>query len=71
MQLILTAQALNGLILPIIAISLLIVVNNKNVMGKHVNSLKLNMIGGAIVVIVSGLGIYSLVDAVSSFMNTV
>ncbi|WP_027963741.1 Nramp family divalent metal transporter [Halalkalibacillus halophilus] len=68
MQLILTAQALNGLILPIIAVFLLIVLNNKNAMGEYVNSLKLNIIGGVIVLIVSGLGIYSLVDAVTTFM---
>ncbi|MFC2949889.1 Nramp family divalent metal transporter [Virgibacillus sediminis] len=71
MQLILTAQALNGLILPIVAIFLLIVVNNKNAMGKYVNTAKLNIIGGIIVLIVGGLGIYSLVDAVSAFVNMV
>ncbi|MFC3040547.1 Nramp family divalent metal transporter [Virgibacillus xinjiangensis] len=69
MQLILAAQALNGLILPIIAIFLLIVVNNKNAMGKYVNSFKLNMIGGIIVLVASGLGIYSLVDAISAFIG--
>ncbi|GAB3058141.1 Nramp family divalent metal transporter [Virgibacillus ainsalahensis] len=69
MQLILFAQALNGLILPVITIFLLVVVNNKNALGKYVNSVKLNIVGGFIVLIASGLGIYSLVDAVVGFME--
>lgn len=69
LELILFAQALNGLILPIIAVFLLIVLNNKEVLGKHVNSLKLNVIGGIIVLITSGLGIYSLIEAVLGLLE--
>ncbi|QQK78029.1 Nramp family divalent metal transporter [Salicibibacter cibarius] len=71
LELILFAQALNGLILPIIAIFLLIVVNNKNLLGQYVNSIKLNIIGGLIVLIVSALGIYSLVEAILDFITEV
>ncbi len=69
LELILFAQALNGLILPIIAVFLLVVLNNKNKLGEYVNSLKLNIIGGLIVLITSGLGIYSLIEAVMGFME--
>ncbi|SDI48224.1 Nramp family divalent metal transporter [Natribacillus halophilus] len=71
LELILFAQALNGLILPVIAIFVLIVVNNKNLLGQYVNSVKLNIIGGIIVVIASGLGIYSLVEAIIGFITDV
>ncbi|WP_059102955.1 Nramp family divalent metal transporter [Shouchella shacheensis] len=68
LSIILFAQALNGAILPIVAIFLLIVVNNKNLLGNYVNSLKLNIVGGVIVLICIGLGTYSLIDAVQAFL---
>jgi Mn2+/Fe2+ NRAMP family transporter len=66
LEVLLFAQALNGLILPIIAILIMIIINKKNLMEKHVNPLWLNIIGWLVTAVVSFLGIYSLVDAISS-----
>ncbi|MHA7059782.1 Nramp family divalent metal transporter [Aquimarina sp. M1] len=51
------AQIANGLLLPIIAIFLLWVMNQKNVLGNFTNSLKQNLIGFLIVLITCFLGI--------------
>jgi len=68
LEVLLFAQALNGLILPIIAILIMIVVNKKNFMGEYINPLWLNIVGWAVAAVVSFLGIYSLVDAVTAFL---
>ncbi|WP_152656112.1 Nramp family divalent metal transporter [Oceanobacillus sp. CFH 90083] len=68
LEVLLIAQALNGLILPLIAIIIMVVVNKKNTMGKYVNALWLNIIGWLVTAVVSFLGIYSLVDAINTFL---
>ncbi|WP_339284808.1 Nramp family divalent metal transporter [Oceanobacillus sp. FSL K6-3682] len=68
LEVLLIAQALNGLILPLIAILIMVVVNKKNTMGKYVNALWLNIIGWLVTAVVAFLGIYSLVDAINSFL---
>ncbi|WP_417621419.1 Nramp family divalent metal transporter [Parasphingorhabdus sp.] len=55
-ELIFVAQIANGLLLPIIAIFLLKLANDKNLLGHQANGLKANILGGAIVVITTGLG---------------
>lgn len=57
---ILFAQATNGLLLPIIAIFLICVMNQSSLLGQHRNGLTANIIGGAIVLVVSCLGLYKL-----------
>ena len=69
LTLLLFAQALNGIILPIIAILIMILANNKKRLGKYANTLKVNIIGGIISLICTGLGIYSLVDALSALLK--
>src|SRR5699024_3119816 len=69
LTLLLFAQALNGIILPIIAILIMVVENNKKRLGKYENTLKVNIIGGIISLICTGLGIYSLVDALSALLK--
>lgn len=59
---ILFAQATNGLLLPIIAIFLLVVMNNKKALGKFVNSRYSNIGGTLVVATVIGLGGYKLVS---------
>ena len=59
---------MNGLILPIIAILIMIVINKKDFMREHVNPLWLNVIGWVVAAVVSFLGIYSLADAVTAFL---
>jgi manganese transport protein len=59
---ILFAQATNGLLLPIIALFLLVVMNNKTTLGKYGNSIYSNIAGGLVVATVIGLGGYKVVS---------
>ena len=68
LEVILIAQALNGIILPIIAILIFVIINKKGLLGKHKNGPLMNVIGFLVVAVVSFLGTYSMIDAVSSFM---
>ncbi|MFD1065175.1 Nramp family divalent metal transporter [Oceanobacillus locisalsi] len=68
LEVLLVAQALNGIILPVIAIFIMIVVNKKNAMGKYVNQLWLNILGWLVTAVVAFLGTYSLVDAINTFL---
>ena len=58
---ILFAQASNGLLLPVIAGFLLWVMNKQDILGDYTNGPISNFFGGAIVLLVSSLGIYKLV----------
>lgn len=69
LEVLLIAQALNGIILPLIAVLIFIILNKKNMMGKFANGIVLNIIGVFVVLVVSFLGIYSLIDAIQSFMS--
>jgi NRAMP (natural resistance-associated macrophage protein)-like metal ion transporter len=55
------AQVANGIILPIAGIFLLFVLNNRDKMGVMANNWKQNILGGLIIVIVSGLGLWNIV----------
>ncbi len=57
---ILFAQAANGILLPVIAIFLLIVLNRSDLLGRYKNGVVANLLGGAVVLIVTGLGAYKL-----------
>lgn len=59
---ILIAQAANGILLPVIAIYLLMVMNNKRIMGKYHNHLAVNIIGIIVILITMALGIKSLMS---------
>lgn len=67
LEVILIAQALNGIILPIIATLIYIIVNKKGLMGKYKNGIAANIAGFMVVAVVSFLGIYSLYDAITTF----
>lgn len=62
-SLILIAQYANGLLLPIIAIFLLVVMNRKALLGTHANGLASNLAGGAVVLITLGLGVRMILRA--------
>ncbi|HKJ11363.1 MAG TPA: Nramp family divalent metal transporter [Ornithinimicrobium sp.] len=62
-ELIVFAQAANGLILPIIAVFLLVVMNRSDLLGKHTNGRSANIIGGIVVLVAIGLGVQSLLAA--------
>ncbi len=59
-QIIVLAQAANGLLLPLIAVFLLVVVNKSKLMGEFKNGWLSNLLGVAVVLVVSGLGLYQL-----------
>ncbi|GAA0858553.1 Nramp family divalent metal transporter [Aliiglaciecola litoralis] len=59
---ILFAQATNGLLLPVIAVFLIVALNNRALMGEYKNGIFSNTLGGAIVVFVSALGLYKLIS---------
>ena len=63
---ILFAQAANGLLLPVIAIFLLIIVNREDLIGLHRNGKFANITGILVVLVVSALGLFNLV---SSFLS--
>ena len=65
LQVVLVAQALNGMILPIVAIVIFIIVNRRGLLGDYVNNWKWNVIGGLVVAVITFLGGYSLVDAIA------
>lgn len=60
---IILAQAANGLLLPIVAVFLLVVVNRRDLLGNHVNGPMANVLGAAVVITAAGLGIYKLATA--------
>ncbi len=62
-ELIVFAQAANGLILPIVAVFLLVVMNRKDLLGKHVNTVGANIVGGIVVLVAIGLGGFSILRA--------
>ncbi len=62
-SMILIAQYANGLLLPIIATFLLLVMNRRDLLGQHVNSFTANLLGGAILLITFGLGLRSILRA--------
>lgn len=55
------AQAANGLILPVIAVFLLVVVNRRKLLGEYTNGVPANILGAAVVLIAAALGVYKLV----------
>lgn len=54
------AQAANGIILPVASVFLLIVLNSRRRMGTLTNSLRQNLLGGFVILVVSILGLWSL-----------
>ncbi|GMN03023.1 Nramp family divalent metal transporter [Erythrobacter sp. MTPC3] len=62
-EIIVTAQFANGLLLPVIAAFLLYVVNRKSVLGRHANGAIANIFGFGVVLIATGLGARSIILA--------
>jgi len=67
---IILAQALNGVVLPFVAVFLILVVNDRNLMGERgLNSFFLNAIMSAVVVVTLILGIMNIAKAVASTLG--
>ncbi|MDI9889251.1 Nramp family divalent metal transporter [Streptomyces sp. HNM0645] len=60
---ILFAQAANGLLLPIVAVFLLMVMNRRDLLGDHRNNLTRNVLGGVVVLVATGLGVFNILRA--------
>ena len=56
-EVILFAQAANGILLPLIALFLLLVMNNKSIMGNNSNKKTANILGFLVVIVTLGLGL--------------
>ena len=54
------AQATNGLLLPVTAIFLLIIMNRKGLLGEYRNGFVSNILGVAVVITVTGLGLFNI-----------
>lgn len=61
-QIILFAQAGNGVVLPLALVLLLIVANRRAIMGEHRNGALQNVIGVAVVAVITALSLYKLAD---------
>lgn len=58
------AQVANGILLPVIAVYLLVIMNSKKVLADYTNNLFQNIIGGAVVCVMIGLGIKSILHVI-------
>jgi len=67
LSVIIFAQTANGVILPVAAVFLLLVLNNREKMGDLTNTWRQNLIGIVITLIVSALGIWSLLRLLPPF----
>lgn len=67
-QIIVVAQAFNGILLPLSAIMLLIAVNKKEYLGKHVNTKGQNIISVLIVLITIMLGAKTFYSLISTYL---
>lgn len=54
------AQAANGILLPVVALGLLVVMNRRDLMGTHRNGWLANLLGGTVVLVTGGLGLSQL-----------
>ncbi|MFF5994056.1 Nramp family divalent metal transporter [Lysinibacillus sp. KU-BSD001] len=69
LSVLLFAQALNGILLPVITIMLLIIMNNKKFLGEYKNGPLANILGIIVTIICTFLGLYSLMDVFSSIFG--
>jgi manganese transport protein len=59
---ILFAQMANGLLLPVVAVFLLLVMNSRQLLGEHTNGVGANLLGATVVAVAVGLGAVKLLD---------
>ncbi|MTE22378.1 divalent metal cation transporter [Streptomyces sp. TRM43335] len=60
---ILFAQAANGLLLPVVAVFLLVVMNRRDLLGEYRNNLARNLMGCGVVLVATGLGLFNILRA--------
>lgn len=67
--LILLAQVANGILLPVVAIFLVVVMNDRNIVGDYRNGLTSNLLGGLVVLVATFLGGRLLYQAVPNIVK--
>jgi Mn2+/Fe2+ NRAMP family transporter len=55
------SQVLNGILLPVVLVSMILLINNKKIMGTYVNNSMQNIIGWSAVIILTGLSLMLIV----------
>lgn len=70
-EIIILAQATSGFFLPLITILILIVANDKKLLGVHTNKLWQNIVGIVVVLLTFALGIKGIIDAITGLMNLI
>lgn len=55
------SQVLNGILLPVVLVSMILLINNKKIMGQYINSKTQNIIGWIAVVVLTGLSLSLLI----------
>ena len=58
------SQVINGILLPVVLVCMLLLVNNKEVMGEHVNGMVSNVVGWGMTAILGILSAYLVISAV-------
>lgn len=58
------SQRINGILLPVVLVCMMLIINNKEVMGKHVNKLPGNIVGWLTIVILVVLSVILLVTSI-------
>ena len=52
------SQVINGMLLPVVLICMMLLVNNKRIMGEHTNNRFINIVGWVSVVVLIGLSLW-------------
>lgn len=60
------AQAANGLLLPLVAVFLLMVMNDRRILGNDTNGIVANVLGGAIVILTAVLGVRAIMSVLAA-----
>jgi NRAMP (natural resistance-associated macrophage protein)-like metal ion transporter len=55
------SQVLNGVLLPVVLVSMILLINNKKIMGTYTNTLTQNIIGWSAVILLTGLSLLLLI----------
>ncbi|MDJ1430616.1 Nramp family divalent metal transporter [Halostagnicola sp. A-GB9-2] len=69
LEVILFAQAMNGILLPILAIFLIYAMNNESLLGEYTNSTLQNVLGGLVTLVVVVIGLQTLFDAITGLLG--
>ena len=68
-QLIITAQALNGIALPMVCIICWILCNKKNLLGKYANNMRQNIVMGCVTLLTTVFAVNALVSVVKNVIS--